>query len=186
MVEAIDDGRIVRVPEDYAVREGLLILRRPQISDPVSQTRPVERSERMSSGIDTLRKPLKYKQNDIVGSLVENFQWVIGQRRRQKGMTRKQVAVALGCSEHSIKLLENGILPAENYVVINRLEKLFGVTLRRDGQNYQDSMKDLALSSSAISQSAFINKDLSEKRASELLDETVVTGGDIEIFDEDK
>ena len=29
IVEAIDEGRIVKVPEDYARREGLLILRKP-------------------------------------------------------------------------------------------------------------------------------------------------------------
>ena len=150
MVEAIDDGRIVRVPEDYAVREGLLILRKPQA--PVSaQPLVEERPEKRSSGLDAFRKPLRYKQNDVVGSLVDHFHWIVGQKRKERGLTRKQVATAVQCSEHAIKMIENGILPAENYILINRIEKFLGVMLRKDGQNYQDSMKNLAMNTNVTS-----------------------------------
>src|SRR3989338_2177107 len=99
MVEAIDDGRIVRVPEDYAVREGLLILKRPK---PLAPAQPVaeQPADRRASGLDAFRKPLRYKQNDVAGSLVDHFQWIVGQKRKEKGLTRKQVASAVQCSEH--------------------------------------------------------------------------------------
>lgn len=150
MVEAIDEGRIVRVPEEYAVREGLMILRKPRVDVP-AQPLVEERPEKRQSGIDALRKPLRYKQNDIAPSLVEHFQWVVGQKRRERNMTRKQLATAVQCSEHAIKMIENGILPADNYILINRIEKYFEIVLRKDGQDYQGSMRNLALSSSATS-----------------------------------
>ncbi len=149
MVEAIDEGRIVCVSEEYAVREGLMILRKPHMAAP-AQPLVEERPEKRSSGIDALRKPLRYKQNDIAPSLVEHFHWVVAQKRKERNMTRKQLATAVQCSEHALKMIENGILPADNYILINRIEKYFGIALRKDGQNYQGSMRDLALSSSAI------------------------------------
>jgi ribosome-binding protein aMBF1 (putative translation factor) len=143
IVEAIDDGKIVKVPEEYAIREGLMILRKKVISSaqPVAE-KPLDRRP---SGLDAFRKPLKYKQNDVAGSLVEHFHWIVVQRRKEMGMTRKQVASAVQCSEHAVKMIENGILPAENYIIVNRIEKLFGIVLRKDGQNYQANMKELAL-----------------------------------------
>jgi len=147
MVEAIDDGKIVKVPEEYAIREGLMILRRKVIAaaQPVAE----QPADRRPSGLDAFRKPLRYRQNDIAGSLVEHFHWIVGQRRKEMGMTRKQVASAIQCSEHAVKMIENGILPAENYIIISRLEKYLGVMLRKDGQNYQANMKELALGTSA-------------------------------------
>jgi len=66
-VEAIDDGRIVKVSEGYAVREGLIILKRPKEIIAQNPARNVVEEERVF-GIDSLRKPLKYKDNDIVSS----------------------------------------------------------------------------------------------------------------------
>lgn len=150
MVEAIDEGRIVRVPEEYAMREGLMILRRPK---PPASSGPMveERPEKRQSGIDALRKPLRYQRNEVVASLVDHFSWVVAQKRREKNITRKQLAAAVQCSEHAIKMIENGILPVENYILINRLESYFGITLRKDGAHYQGSMKELALKTNATS-----------------------------------
>ena len=47
-------------------------------------------------------------------------------------MTRKQLAQALSVSEHEIKLLEHGLLPSDDFVLISKVEKYFGLNLRRD------------------------------------------------------
>ena len=48
LVDVIEEGRLVRVPEDYAIREGLMIIRRPEI--PLGQ--------RDSEAIDKLKAEL--------------------------------------------------------------------------------------------------------------------------------
>jgi len=144
IVEAIEDGKIVKVSEDYAKREGLLILRRwqevPQqgFSEKMGYRKSgeidikKEKDRKIIAGIDDLRKPLRYKEGDITKELVENFHWKISQKRREKGLTRKQVALAIGESENDIKIIENGVLPMNNFVLISKLESYFGINLRKN------------------------------------------------------
>lgn len=136
LVEAIEEGRIVKVPEDYAKREGLLILRRHSIGaekkqEPVMLKKRLVKDE-IFHGIDDFRKPLRIKEGEIRGELVENFHWQVSQRRRMRKLTRKQVAEAVGETEDNLKLIENGILPANNFVLINKLESYLGLTLRKN------------------------------------------------------
>jgi len=181
IVEAIDDGKIVRVSEDYAKREGLLILRKPvqmTLEEKHAMVKAQQDAEEKHVyGLDRFRKPLRYKQNDIIGSLIEHFHWEIAARRKLKGLTRKQMANSLGCNENSLKLLENGILPSNDYILINKVEKFLGINLRKDGQPYQASMRELALSSSPVPAK---EEKKEEKKES---DSKNVLGNDIEIID---
>ncbi len=134
LVDAIEEGKIVQVSESYARREGLLILRKPQVRD-VQQTKAVQeiKSQRKElSPFETFRRPLRSKQNNVVGTLVGNFHWVLAMQRKERHLTRKQVAQALGVSEFEIKSLENGVLPADDYILINKVEKYYGINLRKD------------------------------------------------------
>lgn len=139
MVDAIDDGRIVRVPEKYAIREGLPILRKKEFSflaGPEKQEvmKEVSRKERSQSDrMDILRRPLKKLQNNVLASLVDNFHWQIIGKRREFGLRRKQVAERISVSENDIKMIENGVLPKDDFVLINKIEQLFGVNLRKEG-----------------------------------------------------
>jgi len=144
IVEAIEDGKIVKVTEDYAKREGLLILRRAQempqqgFSEKMRYRKPEEfdikkeKDRKMIVGMDDLRKPLRYREGDITKELIENFHWKISQKRRERGLTRKQVALAIGESENDIKIIENGVLPMNNFVLVSKLESYFGINLRKN------------------------------------------------------
>jgi len=92
---------------------------------------------------DDFRKPLRYKENDLGKDMVDNFHWVLLEKRRGKGLSRKQVASALGENENSVKLMENGVIPFGNYVLVSKLEKFYGVNLRKYG-NYQVSARKVA------------------------------------------
>ena len=82
--------------------------------------------------MEDLRKPLNSKNNEILRELVENFHWTLIQKRKGTQMTRKKLAEALGESEVNIKMIENGVLPANNFILINKLERFYGIILRKN------------------------------------------------------
>ena len=65
-----------------------------------------------------------------------NFHWVLLSKRKQKGWTRKQLAQTLYVSEEDLKLIENGVLPKDDFVLISKLEGFYKISLRKDGQNF--------------------------------------------------
>ncbi len=190
-VEAIDDGRIVKVPEDYAVKEGLMILRRPRIVQESTQKSQefkklqLEKRERDFFSLDKFRKSFRQK-NDVIQSLLDNFHWVLTSRRKQLNLTRKQVALAVGMRENDIKMIENGILPSDDYVLINKLQQYYGVNLRRDGQDFNVQMREI-VENAAREEMEELNdlgnrKGSTEENKDADIDELI--GDNIEIIDE--
>src|SRR3989344_1706922 len=89
MVDAIEEGKIVKVSMDYAKREGLPILRKnliPTYEMPAKKKQVNE--ERIT--IDDLRKPLNKNQSQVASELVENFHWVISKKRRARGLINQE------------------------------------------------------------------------------------------------
>lgn len=135
-VDAIEDGRIVRVSEHYAKQEGLLILRKSAHVDvkPTPEQKKGEELRRNKGfiGMEDLRRPLSSRGNELLNELVENFHWVLMRKRKDKFLTRKKVAMDIGEDELNVKMIESGVLPADNFVLINKLESYYGVTLRKN------------------------------------------------------
>ena len=130
MVDALDDGIIVRVSESYARREGLPILRKWSPPQPAQKSLN-KLGPKETGGMDTFRRPLR-RDEGIRASLLDNFHWVLGQRRKQMHLSRKQLAEAVKASEYDIKLLENGVLPTNDFVLISALERHCGISLRKE------------------------------------------------------
>jgi ribosome-binding protein aMBF1 (putative translation factor) len=157
LVDAIEDGKIVKVTESYAKREGLMILRRQthfepdklkspgQINQYIVKEDPLGRRGREPLNLDKLRRPLDYRKNNIVADLKDNFHWEISRARKARGITRKQLADALATSEEAIKMIENGVLPSNDFVLISKLEKYFGLNLRKSGGDFDKPMLQKAL-----------------------------------------
>ncbi|MDP1696147.1 MAG: hypothetical protein Q8L29_04505 [archaeon] len=144
-VEAIEEGKIVKVTEDYAKREGLLIIRKQ--NDTVVYDYAPEKKEtftrknedkrlRKDFTLNKMRKPLNYYKNNIVNDLIDNFHWEIIKARKIKNVTRKQVAQSINESEETVKMIENGILQEDNYILVNKIQSYFGINLRKDGKNF--------------------------------------------------
>lgn len=158
LVDAIEDGKIVRVTESYARQEGLMILRKQSRFEPdklkqqgminqyIAKEDPIRRKGREPLNLDKLRRPLDYKKNNIIAELKDNFHWDISRARKARIMSRKQLADALQTSEEAVKMIENGILPANDFVLISKLEKYFGLNLRRSGADFSKSPLQEALS----------------------------------------
>ena len=142
VVDAIEEGKIVRVSEEYAKREGLMILRKPEIrNDKYVITQKNKKEEVEKIGMEELRKPLHWKKKQVVAELVENFHWMVAKERKVRNLSRKQVAKDLSITENELKMIENGVLPYEDFVIINKIQKYFGINLRKDGKNFDQSMR---------------------------------------------
>ncbi len=140
LVDAIEEGRIVRVPELYAKKEGLTILRRPRIEKQSMQKK--QKQEEPYLSFDDFRKPLKQK-SQVLSELMENFHWEIKKKRRQLGITRRKIAEEIGEPEYALKLVESGILPKDDFVIINKLQDYLKLNLRKDKKDFEQSARSL-------------------------------------------
>ncbi len=148
-VEAIAEGKIVRVPETYARQEGLPILKKPRILQVKEKVASIA-AEKAKNPLklkklskDDLQRPLNWREDQVVSELVENFHWIVSKERRQRGMSRKRFAEMLGVSEESVKMLEYGILPAKDFKLVNRLQEVFGINLRKDKKDFTKSPREI-------------------------------------------
>src|SRR3989344_8848394 len=139
-VDAIEDGRIVRVSEDYARREGLMILRK--MVEEVQNKPSQKREEGNKFLFDDFRKPLKMKDNQVFSELIDNFHWILSRKRKDRGLSRKQVAQRANVNERDLKMIENGVLPSNDFVLINKLMSFYGVNLRKDGKDFSRTARE--------------------------------------------
>lgn len=199
IVEAIDDGRIVRVSESYAKREGLLILRKSaeKISQDGKKFNPAQQFEedigrnRLGYGLDNYRKSLKWQENPNVRALVNNFHWRIQKARREKGLTRRQLSNLTGIKENVLKMIEHGFLPENHMVMITNIEQHLGIILRKDAEerNVQPARQLAEQMGRAIP----IERSLELEEDEELEDEETIgemedeelSGDEIEIEEDD-
>ncbi len=61
--------------------------------------------------------------------LVENFHWIIMRARRMKKLTQAQLAKEISESESAIKMAERGVLPEDDYRLVNKIESLLGIKI---------------------------------------------------------
>ena len=162
-VEAIEDGQIVVVEGDYARQEGLVVLRRGEkanidredTADTAEQSSAVpktsENREEVSGEkkperkmlFDDYRKPLDWKKKQVIRSLIDNFHWELMRARRDKGLSRKQVAKALNIEEDDVKLAENGMIEEGDFVLVNKLQEYYNINLRKDRKDFGQPMRAL-------------------------------------------
>ncbi len=61
--------------------------------------------------------------------LVNNFHWILMRSRRSKKLSQSELAKELGEAEITIKMSEKGILPEDDYKLINKFEGFFRIQL---------------------------------------------------------
>jgi ribosome-binding protein aMBF1 (putative translation factor) len=152
MVDAIRDGQIVTVTEAQARAEDLFVLREkhaPAAATPPLTGQPALRAA-TKANMPTIAPKLlprhhsylpDYKKNDVAKELVNNFHWEIGKARKERNMTRLQLANALSVSENVVKMLENGELPTDDFVLINKVQSYLRINLRKDGKSFDAPLR---------------------------------------------
>ena len=141
--DAISSKGIVKICEICASSEKLPIIKRvteEQLAQAQTQ-RPIrDRLTGMNQSLmkkevtlrDIIEKNVKSKI-PLPSDLIENFHWTIQRIKRTRKITREEFAKAIGENEATIRLIEQGILPNNDYKLINKIENYLGVSLRKPG-----------------------------------------------------
>jgi ribosome-binding protein aMBF1 (putative translation factor) len=188
LVEAIEEGRIVKVPEDYARREGLLILKKAPIATQRNQLPPSylekkerERPSRTLPLTEYIKAKPDWREKQVISELVDNFHWQIRYNRRVRGLTRKQLARMINVPEEQIQILESGRLPSNDFILLNKIQKFFNINLRKDGKEFDLSASEL-MHKASLDQDSSQQKTKSKPRMEDYKD---MIGKDIDIIDDE-
>lgn len=93
---------------------------------------------------DIVDKNLKIKAKETKkrDDLIENFHWIIMRTRRSKHLSQKQLAETIAEPEQVIKMVEKGITPENNYLLINKLENYLGIKLKKESIQFSKRLEE--------------------------------------------
>ena len=156
LLDAISSEGIVKICEACSKEEDMPILRRPttfqlkesekrpEIYNMLSSAREKKKESLEEPGkkyektkIEATLKEIVDKKYEMVVSkekkprpdLVDNFHWVLMRARRLKKLTQEQLAEEISESTAAIKMAEQGILPEDDYRLVNKLEGFLRINL---------------------------------------------------------
>ncbi len=124
--------------------------------------------------------------------LIHNFHWVIMRARRSKKLTREQLAREIAEAVSAVKMAEQGILPEDDYKLINKLEAFLGIKIRKAEAipQLEDKEKDLSFDPMATKTITISDlKKIKEEKNGGLFDkseEVPVPEEELEIEDEEE
>jgi len=109
-------------------------------------SRPVVPSKQETTLRDIVDKNLKIniKEAKPRDDLIHNFHWIIMRVRRSKHLTQKQLAKEIGEPEQAIKMAEQGIIPENNYQLVNKLENYFRIRLVKEDKKSLSIQKNFS------------------------------------------
>jgi len=148
LLDVISSKGIVKICEACSKAEDMPILRRPttfQLKE--SEKKPpgiydmllsARRQEKIKT--ETTLKEIVDKKYEMMVSeekkprpeFVDNFHWIVMRARRLKKLTQEQLAKEISESIAAIKMAEQGILPEDDYRLVNKLEGFLGINLVKD------------------------------------------------------
>lgn len=185
-VEAIKDGEIIKIPEKVAIMEDLFILRKIVNQSPSNvpvQNAQINKQRDVSSRGSIMSEwrhgKFGNKKNNAVLDLISNFNWEISKNRKASNMTRSKLAEMIKSTEEEVKMIELGELPKDDFVLISRIEQVFGINLRKHPASIaQVSLADLQKRNEQI------KKETATKSVGQMFkDSANLAGNDIEILD---
>ena len=145
LLDAISSKGIVKICEACFKEEDMPILRRPttfQLKEaekkPIIYRRPppeeVEKAETtLKDVIDKKYEIAVSREEKPRPDLVDNFHWIIMRTRRLKKLTQEQLAKEISESVAAIKMVEQGILPEDDYRLVNKIGSFLGINLIKGG-----------------------------------------------------
>lgn len=159
--DAISNKGIVKVCGDCANLENIPVIKKPTETQLAEAQKPRTRQERLAARAPpklmktevTLRDLIdeKFKNRGVQSNpdLIENFHWKIQQAKRMKRITREEFAKGIGESDATVRRIEQGFLPANDYKIVNKIESFLGISLRKDGASgFPDTSKKYSFDSS--------------------------------------
>jgi ribosome-binding protein aMBF1 (putative translation factor) len=146
LYSAISERGVVKICRDCNSIERLPIIKKPSDSQ-IEDSKRQQSVRDMLSGINknkllagrevSLRelvdRNLKERKEKQPSDLIDNFHWTIQRIRRNRKITREQFSKGIGEPESKVRMIEQGILPDNDYKIINKIESYLGVSLRKPG-----------------------------------------------------
>jgi len=146
LYDAISNKGVVKICSDCNAIEKFPVIKKPT-TDQLADSQKQKSVRDMLSGVNrgklmvgreiSLRelvdKNLKERLAKQPSDLIDNFHWTIQRIRRNKKITREQFAKGINESEATVRMLEQGILPNNDYKIISKVENYLGVSLKKQG-----------------------------------------------------
>jgi transcriptional regulator with XRE-family HTH domain len=83
--------------------------------------------------------------------LIPNFHWEVQRAKRIKKLTREEFAKGIGESDATVRMIEQGFLPNNDYKIINKIESFLGISLRKPGTSgFPNTERKYSLDNSLI------------------------------------
>jgi len=146
LYDAISSKGIVKICGDCNAAERFPIIKRPttdQIEDSQKQKSVRDTLSGMNRGKliarremslrELVDKNLKERLSKQPSDLIDNFQWTIQRMRRNRKITREQFAKGINESEATVRMLEQGVLPNNDYKLITKVENYLRINLKKQG-----------------------------------------------------
>ena len=146
IVEVIKEGEIIRMSESQAMDEDLFVLRKiiEQEREPLDLSNIESSKPATASRLEEWRVGhFNLKKNNVLEDLKDNFHWEISRARRMKNISRKQLAEKVEESEESLRMIEFGELPSDDFVLISKIERVLGIELRKEKAISKVTLTDL-------------------------------------------
>jgi ribosome-binding protein aMBF1 (putative translation factor) len=151
---AISNRGIVKICEDCNRIEQLPIMNKPTDEQILQSKSPRSKSiqdrlnamrgkdinkNKIMGGEVTLRqlidKKFQSQKPQVPSDLIPNFHWEIQRAKRVKKITREEFAKGIGESDAVVRMIEQGILPNNDYRIINKIEGFLGISLRKQANS---------------------------------------------------
>ena len=148
LYSAISERGVVKICSDCNALERLPIIKKPsdsQIEDSKRQRSVKDMLSGMNRGKllagrevslrELVDKNLKERKANQPSDLIDNFNWTIQRIRRNRKITREQFSKGIGEPESAVRMIEQGVLPGNDYKIISKIESYLGVSLRKQGSS---------------------------------------------------
>jgi ribosome-binding protein aMBF1 (putative translation factor) len=145
LYDAISSKGIVKICDECNAIEKLPVIKKPtgeQITESERQKSVRDRLANMNRRLTTGRemslreivdRDLKAKKLQSHPDLIDNFHWSIQRVRRNRKITREQFAKGINESEATVRMIEQGFLPENDYRIINKIEGYLRINLHKLG-----------------------------------------------------
>ena len=129
-----------------------------------------------------LQDPKSWKKQQVTQELVDNFNWQIRIERKRKGLTRKQFSKILKVSEESMKMIEAGFLPTNDFILINKIQEHLEINLRKDKKDYTEPIGEMMKKTKIAEEGGWIPKQPKQEPKKETYN---FSGNEIEILEDE-
>ncbi len=203
LYDAISSKGLVKVCNECASIEDIPVIKKPD-ERATASPKQVSVQERLNSmnknklGEVTLRdlidKNFGAQKSPLPSDLIDNFHWTIQRVRRLRKISRTQFANDIGETEATMKMVENGFLPENNYKIINKIEGYLRISLRKPGASgfpetsvQKEIPNKLSFDNSSVRNLKISDiKEMTKKREEKIFDKPIDTWEDEYAQDDEK